>query len=146
MEEIMRYTPILFIIFAFGLNSVAAQEAVLTIEHAWARPTAAANAAAYLTIGNAGTVDDILTAVNCTPIAICMVHQTVDDNGRMSMHKLDSVTVAAGAHVEFRPGGRHIMLMSLKNPLVAGTSFPITLHFEKAGDVTVTVAVGQGGH
>ena len=142
----MRYAPILVLLFGLGLNSVAAQEAVLTIEHAWARPTAAANAAAYLTIGNAGTGDDILTAVNCAPIAPCMVHETVDDNGRMSMHRLDSVTIAAGAHVEFRPGARHIMLMNLKSPLVAGTSFPITLHFERAGDVTVTVAVEQDRH
>jgi periplasmic copper chaperone A len=41
----------------------------------------------------------------------------------------------------FAPGGYHIMLMGLKQALVAGTTFPVTLTFAKAGEVTATVSV-----
>jgi len=47
--------------------------------------------------------------------------------------------------VELKPGGYHIMLMDLKRPLNAGETFPITLHFARAGDITATVVVGAPG-
>ena len=54
--------------------------------------------------------------------------------------------------VTLKPGGAHIMLMGLNQPLQAGQSFPLTLTFEKAGQREVSVAVekpgamGPGGH
>jgi len=51
------------------------------------------------------------------------------------------VALAAGSQVKFMPGGYHIMLMGLKQPLKAGDRFPLTLKFAKAGSVTVEVLV-----
>ena len=59
----------------------------------------------------------------------------------MSMQKVDSVDVAPGKDLRFAPGGYHLMLMGLKQPLVAGERFPLTLHFRKAGDVPVEIVV-----
>jgi copper(I)-binding protein len=43
--------------------------------------------------------------------------------------------------VKFEPVGRHVILSGLKQPLVAGTHIPVTLHFQHAGDVIVHVEV-----
>jgi copper(I)-binding protein len=59
----------------------------------------------------------------------------------MTMQQVDSVEIPAGGLVAFKPGGFHIMLMELAKPLVKGETFDLTLHFEKAGDKTVTVTV-----
>lgn len=56
----------------------------------------------------------------------------------------DGVAVAPGTTVKFAPGGYHIMLMGLKQPLKAGDRFPLTLKFAKAGSVTVDVQVEDG--
>jgi hypothetical protein len=44
--------------------------------------------------------------------------------------------------VKFEPGGKHFMLTGLRQPLPVDAQFPLTLHFDKAGEVTVTVRVG----
>ena len=45
--------------------------------------------------------------------------------------------------MELKPGAYHLMLVGLKAPLKAGDTFPMTLKFEKAGEVVVTVNVEQ---
>ncbi|HQV56683.1 MAG TPA: copper chaperone PCu(A)C [Ilumatobacteraceae bacterium] len=57
------------------------------------------------------------------------------------MRKIDSLDIPAGTAVELKPGGYHVMLIGLVKPLVAGSNVELTLTFEKAGDVKVTVPV-----
>jgi copper(I)-binding protein len=72
----------------------------------------------------------------------------------MKMRAVEAIAVPSGQKVELKPGGMHIMFMGLKAPLGEGDTFPLTLRFEKAGEVTVTVkvepaggaAAGHGGH
>ena len=61
----------------------------------------------------------------------------------MKMQHVPSVEVPAGGEVTFAPMAYHVMLLDLKDRslLVDGKRFPMTLHFEKSGDVTVEVAV-----
>ena len=54
----------------------------------------------------------------------------IDAKGLSTMRPLDRVTVAAGASLAFTAGGRHLMLIGLKSPLVAGEKVPVTLTFE----------------
>ena len=63
----------------------------------------------------------------------------------LAMRPLPSVSIPAGGAFEFAPGGAHFMLMELSAPLEAGASFPMTLHFRTAGDVTTTVHVHTPG-
>jgi hypothetical protein len=64
------------------------------------------------------------------------------EGNMMKMHKVDAVEVPAGQAVGFASGGLHVMLIGLKAPLVEGNTFPLTLHFEHAGAVTVEVVIG----
>jgi copper(I)-binding protein len=57
------------------------------------------------------------------------------------MRPVESIDVDAGSRTVLEPGGKHIMLMGLKQPLVAGEHFPLTLEFEQGGEVTVQFEV-----
>ena len=68
------------------------------------------------------------------------------NNGVMTMRPLDNgLTIAAGQTVKLAPGGYHLMMSDLKSPLKAGEKVPVTLNFEKAGSVTVTLEVERVG-
>jgi len=56
-----------------------------------------------------------------------------------------AITVPAGGMAMLQPGGYHVMLMKLKYALKEGESFPLTLHFAKAGKVTVEVRIMSVG-
>ncbi|HYZ40658.1 MAG TPA: copper chaperone PCu(A)C, partial [Stellaceae bacterium] len=63
----------------------------------------------------------------------------------MKMRPLAGLDIPAGQPVALKPGGEHIMLLGLKQPLREGQSFPLTLDFAKAGQRTVTVSVEKAG-
>jgi len=60
----------------------------------------------------------------------------------MKMRELaDGLPIESGKTVALAPGGYHLMMIELKAPLRAGDKVPITLIFEKAGKVDVTLDV-----
>ena len=122
-----------------------ADPAGIRIDHVWSRATpAGATGVVYLTITNQGD-PDALTGV-ATPVAASAgLHETIDDHGVMKMRRVSSLAVTSDKPVMLTPGGYHIMLTGLKQALVAGTSFPLTLTFAKAGRVTVTAMVQAMG-
>jgi copper(I)-binding protein len=115
----------------------------LTIEHAWSKATIGAGRPGvfYVEITNAGSVDDALIGIATPAAAMPMLHETVVKDGIASMPHAMSIQVPAGQNVQLSPGGYHGMLMGLTTALKEGDSFPITLSFEKAGEVTVNVDV-----
>jgi hypothetical protein len=112
------------------------------VNEAWARASAGAatTGAAYVTLMG-GAEPDSLVGVS-TPIAAkAEPHETINDNGVMKMRPAAQIPIPAHQTVTFAPGGTHIMLMGLKQPLAAGQSFPLTLTFAHAAPVTVDVKV-----
>ena len=117
----------------------------LHIAHPWSMelPPNAPTVAAYFVVHNNGKNPDRLLSVD-TPVAgKAELHEHQHQNGLMKMQQVQSVDIPAGGEVAFAPMGYHVMLLGLKDKstLVDGQRFPLTLHFEKAGDVTVEVAV-----
>lgn len=117
----------------------------LLVDHPWSMqlPPNAPSVAAYFTIDNQGASADRLLSVD-TPIAgQAQLHQHVQVDGLMKMRQVPSVEVPAGGQVSFSPMGYHVMLLDIKDrsKLLVGQRFPMTLHFEKAGDVEVQVVV-----
>lgn len=123
------------------------------IDHPWSRalPPVAPTGAAYLILENKGKQSDTLLSAS-TPIAGHVeLHEHIHQDGLMKMQQIDSVEIAPGERVEFTPGGNHIMLFELKQPLADGDKYPMTLTFQKAGDIEVEVQVTaqpdeQDGH
>jgi hypothetical protein len=117
----------------------------LEIAHPWSQelPPNAPTVAAYFVIHNEGKTADRLLSVD-TPIAgEAQLHEHLMQNDVMKMQHVPSVEIPAGGTVTFAPMAYHVMLFNLKDRslLVDGKRFAMTLHFEKAGDVKVEVAV-----
>lgn len=124
-----------------------AQAGDLTIDSPFARATAgpARNGAAFLTVKNAGVEADRLVGAKAPVADRVELHTHLHENGVMKMRQIEAVEVPAGGEAALQPGGDHVMLMGLKAPLKEGESFPLTLVFEKAGEVTVDVMIGGVG-
>jgi copper(I)-binding protein len=126
----------------------------LVISQAWSRatPNGAKIGAGYLTIENKGTAADKLVGVSGDVSPRIEVHEMSMNNGVMKMRPVDGgLTIDPGKTVKLAPSGFHLMIMDLKTPLKQGDKLPLTLQFEKAGKVAVTLDVqgvgaqGPGG-
>jgi copper(I)-binding protein len=117
----------------------------ISIEDAWARATlpGQTTSAAYFTITNKGGADVLLSV--SSPAGDASLHSTSMRAGLMKMRPVSSVDVPANGKVQLKPGGMHVMVMGLKQPLAAGSSFPIDLKFRRSGEVHVEASVKAAG-
>ena len=116
----------------------------LVITQAWSRatPGGAKIAGGFLTIENKGAAPDRLTAVSGDVAGKVEIHEMAMNNGVMTMRPLDKgLSIEPGKTVKLAPGGLHLMLMDLKSPLKQGDKVPLTLEFEKAGKVALSLDV-----
>ena len=127
----------------------------LVITQAWSRatPGGAKIAGGFLTIENKGAAPDRLTAVSGDVAGKVEIHEMAMNNGVMTMRPLDKgLAIDPGKTVKLAPGGYHLMLMDLKGPMKQGDKVPLTLEFEKAGKVALSLDVqgvgaqAPGGH
>ncbi len=114
----------------------------IDIGHPYARATAAGQptGGGYLLLDNKGR-DDKLVSASAAVSASVELHSMSMEGDVMRMRQVDGIALPTGKKVELKPGGFHIMFVGLKAPLKAGDKFPMTLKFEKAGEVEVTVNV-----
>jgi copper(I)-binding protein len=125
----------------------------LAIVNPWTRAAGAnANGAAFMRLRNTGAQPDRLISAS-TPIArVVELHSMIRDGDVMRMRPVTDIAVAPGQTVELRPGGFHVMLIGLTGPMPQGGRVPLTLRFERAGEVQVELTVeaagarGSGGH
>ncbi len=117
----------------------------ITVENVWARASAgmARAGAAFMTIKNTGDADKLVSA-RANVSKATELHTHIHDNGVMKMRQVPEIAVAKGMTM-LQPGGLHVMFMGLNEPLKEGTKFPLTLVFEKAGEMTVDVMVKKAG-
>lgn len=147
-------------------TTTAAPASEIEVSDVWARtsPAVATAGAVYMDITNRGDLGDSLrsAAVDPSVAATVELHETVEAEGEdsmstttgmgsgtttragggmMSMQPVDEIPVLAGETVALEPGGYHIMLLDLAEPLEVGTSITLTLTFELFGPVDVTAEV-----
>ena len=120
----------------------------LVLNDAWARatPGGAKVGGGYLIVENKGATSDKLIGGSSPVAGKVEVHEMAMHNGVMTMRTMkDGLSIPAGQSVTLAPGGYHIMLMDLKSPLKRGDKVPVTLTFEKAGDIKVVFEVQSIG-
>ncbi len=123
-------------------NAITAGSLKISGAFARATPQGAKVGGAYVSILNSGTEADRLVSFRTEQAGRSEVHEMKMDNGIMTMRALDQgLVIAPGARVDLKPGGNHLMLMDLKQPLSQGAILKGTLVFEKAGEVPVTFSV-----
>lgn len=118
----------------------------ISVTGAWARSTPGnpnENSAVYAVIANEGSVADhvVSASVDASIAKTVETHRTVKVGDTMKMEPVAGWDVPANGKLTLEPGGNHIMLLSLPTALKAGSRFPLTLKFEKAGNVVVDVDV-----
>jgi copper(I)-binding protein len=120
----------------------------IAIEQPWARatPPGAQVGGGYMTITNTGGESDTLVGGSSPVAGEVQVHEMSMQDGVMKMRELpDGLQIKAGETVTLKPGGYHLMLMNLKEPLKQGEQVSATLEFAKAGKVEVMLNVESIG-
>jgi periplasmic copper chaperone A len=137
-----------FLIFALGAAQAQArteffQVGSIQVGNARAAPTppVAKVGAVYLWIANHGATPDSLIAIESPVAAKVELHRSTMAQGVMQMREVASLECPPHATVKIEPGALHIMLVGLKQPLVAGSTFPLSLKFRDAGMLVVQVSV-----
>lgn len=136
------------------LASCSSGEPRIAVRDAWARQTVAGQSisAAYVTIDNQGSRDDRLLGA-ASPAAAVSLHSSSSEGGIARMRALGRLDIPAGSAVELAPGSNHLMLTGLGGPLEPGASIPLTLRFERSGEIEARLEVrsaapapAHGGH
>lgn len=115
----------------------------LHIDHPYARPTppGARTGGAYFAIRNDGKEADRLVGVASPVAREVAIHSMTMSGNLMKMRPAKAVEIPPGSTVTFGPGSYHVMLLELHRPLSPGADVPLTLTFEKAGTLDVSVHV-----
>ena len=106
----------------------------LVISQAWSRatPKGAKTGGGYLTIENKGSAPDRLIGGSTDVAGSVEVHEMSTEGGVMKMRPVEKgLTIEPGKPVKLAPGGYHLMMMDLKQPLKRGDKVPLTA----AGDI-----------
>ncbi len=132
------------LIFLFtGLLFPVYSQPDIQIKDPWIRavPPTMNMTAGYMVILNRGNEDDYLIAVKSNISKMADLHATVEENNVVKMKHIKKLKIPAGSKVELKPGGYHIMFMKLKEKLLPGKKFKITVIFEKSGKKVVEAEV-----
>jgi copper(I)-binding protein len=152
----VRHCAVALFVACWMLSGCGGGQTAFGASSAWARPTpaGATNGVIYLELSS--DVRDALVAVDVpTDIAeraelhpsdaaggVGHQHGAVG-SGTVTMEQVAEVVIEAGATVEFRPGGNHIMLVDLAGPLERGDAFTATLQFSSGRTLDVPVTVSD---
>ncbi len=138
-------SAVLLLASFFPVPGFAADARTIRLENAFTRSAPAGGVGAfYVTIVNTGAADRLVAVAS--PVAgKAELHESVSVGGVMRMRGVADLAIPAGGTVKLAPGGYHVMLIALTQPLTVGQSVPVTLTFEKAGAVEARASVAKPG-
>ncbi len=127
------------VLLASSAGAQSASNAGLAFDAPWVRASAPGqkNGAGYVQIKNKSGQTDRLISATTANVGRVELHTIINENGVAKMRQVQGIEVPAGAGATLAPGGFHIMFMGLNAPFQAGDVVPVTLRFEKAGEVKV---------
>lgn len=100
--------------------------------------------AVYFTI-TGGPEDVKLLAILGAQVQRAEIHESSSDNGVVSMKQLTSVDVPAKSRVEFKPGGKHVMVWGINQAAVTTGKMPMTFVFSNGDRIAADVKIGPVG-
>lgn len=122
MHRLQGFSGIAAIAILFAASAAAHAEGKLTVFDAWIRaaPPDSRMMAGYATLKNTGDTPIKLLTVQSDAFRQSSIHETVVEHDVTKMRELPRLDIGAGATIEMRPGGRHLMLLDPRHPVVAG--------------------------
>ena len=143
MPEAMNRLYVLLVALLLSLPLLA-QPPVTITDLTVMRPVPGQSiAAGYFTLTN-GT-DRVLTLLSVeAPFASRVeIHETMNMNGMMHMHAIDSVHLEPGQSVEFSRGGKHLMFFDVDSAALDAGQVRLTFHFDQDLQLTQDAVIGQ---
>lgn len=123
----------------------AAKAGPIEVKAPFARATPARVGGVFMELKNTGSQPDRLIRAESAAARTVELHTHEKDGDVMRMRQIPAIDVAAQGETKLQPGGLHVMLIDLKQPLKEGEKVPLTLVFEKAGKVDLQVPVIKAG-
>ena len=116
----------------------------VVVSEAWSRATAPGQKVAGVYFDIVSSTDARLVGVETGLTDVAEIHLMSMDDGVMRMRAVPAVKLPAGETVVFKPGGYHVMLFDLQQPLVAGDEIALDLLIEEEnGQRTKVAAVAR---
>jgi copper(I)-binding protein len=140
MTRFLNLIRLTTILLSAALINGAATAQTVTVADAWVRATVAAQRAtgAFLKLTVQGA-DATLIAVTSPVAGVTQIHEMAMSEGVMRMREVTGgVPLKAGQIFELKPGGYHIMMMDLKQPVKAGDRVLLSLTFKQANGQQTT--------
>lgn len=135
---------------ASSQSAGSSQDASLVeLEDGWGKATDTDMSGVFGTLRNTSSEELQLTGVSGEIDGRQELHETVPGGSGMSMReKKDGFQIPAGGELVLQPGGNHIMLMDLTEPITTGQQIVLTLEFAggQEQDVTVSARSFEGGN
>jgi copper(I)-binding protein len=128
----------------FALATLAAPPAFaqsVKVENAWARATVPGQKTGSVYVDLTSASNAALVAAGSPLAARAELHSMTMDGGVMRMRALPRIELPAGQTVKLAPGGMHVMLVDLKQPLKAGDKVPLTLSVQSSGTSLTTLKI-----
>jgi len=128
----MQFSKSLTLAALSGLCALSTFAQSVSVTDAWARATVINTGSIALLAFVFGDYFSQVWSAS-TPVAgVTEIHEMKMDKDVMRMSAVAALDLPAGKAVELKPGGYHVMLMDLKNPLTDKSTIPMTLTFEDA--------------
>jgi len=144
-----QFVPLLvgFALLAFSCGAFAGAADLVTVNepHARAVPPGQSVSAAFMELANTSAADHALVAAESPAAETVELHEHTMRDGMMAMREIPRIDLPAGQSVSLQPGGLHVMLIGLKQPLNAGDRVEITLVFEDGSRQTIEAPVRKAG-
>lgn len=122
-------------LIAFTLAATAASAQTVEVTNAWVRATVPGQKGTGAFMSLTARDGARLVGISSPVAGVAEVHEMKMDGDVMKMRELPVLDLPAGKTVQLKPGGFHVMLMDLKQPLPKGASVPLTLRFQDAKGV-----------
>ena len=118
----------------------------IVVRDAWIRePPPRSPAAGYLVIENRGGDPVELVAVATEAAERAEIHVMEYKDDRMTMRRVSELQIPAGEEVALKPGGAHLMLMELRQPLRDGDEVELVLRFGDGKEKRIQMPVQKKG-
>lgn len=124
-----------------GEQETGLREDTIHVADAWARSPSEDVAAVYFVAHNGQEVEDRLIGASSPVAGRAEVHETVEEDGEMVMRPVEAVPIGPDEEVRFEPGGYHVMLFDLTEPLEVDSTITVVLEFERAGQIPIEAIV-----
>lgn len=142
IRGVLTLSMLLLPVLPTGAHAAGPDSSPVQLVSAWIPepPSVSRNAAAYVIVLGGGQ-DDLLLGASSPVAEVAEMHESSMTGGIMRMRPVASLPVPARQRIEFSPGGLHLMLINLRQPLRMGEKVPLELRFEKAGRLKVEAEV-----